>query len=56
VNMGDKINSPGSESSPRLSADGKYLFFNKANPQTRTGGRYWVSAEIFEELRKTAAK
>mgnify|MGYP001189029560 CR=1 FL=1 len=56
VNLGDKINSAGSEASGRVSADGKYLIFNKANLQTRTGGRYWVSAKIFEELRKTAAK
>jgi len=54
VNMGDKINSAGSEAMGRVSGDGKYFFFNKSNIQTRTGGRYWVSAEIFDELRKSA--
>ena len=56
VNMGDKVNSASSESSARVSADGKYLFFNKTNRQIRTSWRYWVSTEIFEELRKTPAK
>jgi len=56
VNMGDKINSAGNEASGRVSADGKYFFFNKGNIQTRTSGRYWVSAKIFEELRKSAVK
>ena len=56
VNMGDKINSAGSEGSGRVSGDGKYFFFNKSNIQTRTGGRYWVSAKIFDELRKSAIR
>ena len=56
VNMGDKVNSASSESSARVSADGKYLFFNKTNRQIRASWRYWVSTEIFEELRKTPAK
>ncbi|MDH4196240.1 MAG: hypothetical protein OEW05_02410, partial [Candidatus Aminicenantes bacterium] len=56
VNMGDKINSAGNEASGRVSADGAYFFFNKGDLRTRTSGRYWVSAKIFEELRKSAVK
>lgn len=52
INMGDKINSSASESSPYVTPDGKFLFFNSY----RSGGQgdgdvYWVSAKVIEELR-----
>lgn len=49
VYLGDEINMGGS-ASPYVSPDGKYLFFNSG----RNGNYdiYWVSAEIFEELRQ----
>jgi hypothetical protein len=56
VNMGDKINSAGSEACGRVSAGGTYFFFNKSNLQTRTRGLYWVRTKIFEELKTTAIK
>jgi len=56
LNMGEKINSAGNESSGRVSADGQYFFFNKGDIKTRTSGRYWISAKIFEDLRNTAIK
>ena len=36
---------------PRITYDGKYLFFEKYDPQTDKGDIYWVDAKIIEELR-----
>ncbi|MEL7001788.1 MAG: ankyrin repeat domain-containing protein [Bacteroidota bacterium] len=44
-NMGEVINTSTIEFAPRLSRDGKYLFFN------RGPGIYWVSTEVIEKLK-----
>ncbi len=50
VNLGEKINSPGSENRPCVTRDGKYFFFTS----TRNGSRdvFWVEAGYFERFRK----
>jgi len=49
VNMGKEINSPQSDYSAIISADGKYIFFSSS----RSGNIdiYWVDAKIIEQLR-----
>jgi len=47
-NMGDTINSSGSDYCPMLSPDGKYFFFTRTD--TGNGDIYWVDAKIIEEL------
>lgn len=58
INMGDKINSPLYEQRPKVTPDGKYLFFWKGDVKTRddgsryvVGSPYWVDAKIIETLR-----
>ena len=58
INMGDKINSPLYEQRPKVTPDGKYLFFWKGDVKTREDGSryvvgdpYWVDAKIIENLR-----
>ena len=49
-NMGEKINSKeGRETFPRISPDGKYLFFSS----NRSGDfdAYWIDAKIIEQLK-----
>jgi len=50
VNMGEKINSSGSEYIPGVSPDGKYFFFTS----NKSGDRdiYWVDTSIFKVLKK----
>lgn len=43
-NMGNKINSTGSDYCPMLSPDGKYFFFTRTD--TGNGDIYWVDAKI----------
>ena len=45
INLGDKINKPGNESIPHLTADGKYLFY------TSNRDIYWVSTEFIDALK-----
>jgi len=47
-NMGDKINSSGSDYCPMLSPDGKYFFYTRTD--TGNGDIYWVDAQIIKEL------
>ena len=47
-NMGDKINSSGSDYCPMLSPDGKYFFYTRTD--TGNGDIYWVDAKIIQEL------
>ncbi len=49
VNLGDGINSEGSENRPFITSDGKYLFFNRGSD----GGRdvYWIDAAVIEQFR-----
>ena len=58
INMGDQINSALYEQRPKVTPDGKYLFFWKGDVKVRAdGSRYvigsphWVDAQIIEELR-----
>lgn len=58
MNMGPAINSDMQESSPRVTHDGKYLFFSRGEWQEKEGGSrnwvgksYWVDAKVIENLR-----
>jgi Tol biopolymer transport system component len=57
VNMGPKINSGSMERFPRLSPDGKYLFFGSNRDQS-AGKKgfdiYWIDAKVIDELRNAA--
>ncbi len=48
-NMGEEINSPGSENRPYVTRDGKYFFFTS----TRNGSRdtFWVRAEFLDRFK-----
>ncbi|MTI30777.1 serine hydrolase [Xanthovirga aplysinae] len=56
INLGDKINTEAEEGGPKVTPDGKYLFFNRmvtptigdASPQSDL---FWVDAQIIENLR-----
>lgn len=55
VNMGPKINSSSMERFPRVSPDGKYLFFasNRDQSEGKVGfDYYWIDATVIAELRK----
>jgi Tol biopolymer transport system component len=45
VNLGERVNSPGSESIPHFSPDGKFLFY------TARRDIYWLSTDLIDELR-----
>ena len=45
INLGDTVNTPGTNFCPSLSPDGKYLFFSTNRDI------YWVSTEVIERLR-----
>ncbi|ALT00572.1 PD40 domain-containing protein [Lacimicrobium alkaliphilum] len=55
-NLGNQINTDGTEASAYVSPDGKYLFFNR-RPRPNKDGKgpegdiYWVDAKIIEALR-----
>ena len=49
INMGNKINTSEVERFPIVSPDRKYLFFMR---HTETQDFFWISTEIFDELRK----
>lgn len=49
INLGPEINTEISERFPVVSPDGKYLFFMR---HTETWDIFWVSTEIFKELKK----
>ena len=51
INMGPDINSPGLESRPHVSVDGKYLFFTSHRPESESQDIYWVDAAILERLK-----
>jgi hypothetical protein len=50
VNMGEEVNSAGSENRPCVTRDGRYFFFTS----TRNGSRdtFWVRAEYLDRFRK----
>jgi hypothetical protein len=49
INLGPDINTELRERFPMVSPDGKYLFFIR---HTQTQDFFWVSTEIFEDLKK----
>jgi len=50
VNLGEGVNTEGSEFRPSVTADGKYLFFTSPDPDTGGHGRiYWVSTDVIGE-------
>jgi hypothetical protein len=55
INMGSDINSPGLESRPHVSVDGKYLFFTSHRPGSESQDIYWVDARIILGLRRPEA-
>jgi Tol biopolymer transport system component len=50
INMGKDINTKDDEYGPRVTPDGKYLFFTREN-RGKTMDIYWVSASVIEKLR-----
>jgi hypothetical protein len=55
ISLGDDINVRGLNSSPRVTPDGKYIFFVSAGGG-RPWGIYWVYADIIGRLRKEHLK
>lgn len=56
INLGDSINTDGTEASGYVSPDGKYLFFNRKPVRDTDGTQpegdiYWVDAKIIETLK-----
>ncbi|WP_459210826.1 TolB-like translocation protein [Aquimarina rhabdastrellae] len=58
IKMGDNINTEAYEQRPRVTPDGKYLFFWRGDKKVRkdgskywVGSPYWVDAKIIENLR-----
>jgi len=58
INMGDKINTAAYEQRPRVTPDGKYLFFWRGEEKVRedgsrhwVGNPHWVDAQFIENLR-----
>ena len=50
LNMGKEINTGAGENCPQLSPDGKYFFFNRYDPETKTGNMYWMNSGIIKQL------
>ena len=53
VNMGPGVNTCDDEYGPRVTADGKYLFFTREN-RGNTMDIYWASSGIIDSLKSTA--
>ena len=58
INMGDKINTAAYEQRPRVTPDGKYLFFWRGDKKLREDGStywegnpYWLDVQFIETLR-----
>ncbi|MCX2681845.1 hypothetical protein OOZ15_17960 [Galbibacter sp. EGI 63066] len=58
INMGAQINTAAYEQRPRVTPDGKYLFFWRGDKKVRedgssywVGSPYWVDAQVIESLR-----
>ena len=52
VNLGDKINSTGSEYSPKVSPDGKYFFWSSTRGSVSTSQtKHLTYAELLTKLR-----
>jgi len=50
INLGSAVNTNFSETSPRITPDGKYLFFSRY-VEDAAADIYWVSTEVIENLR-----
>jgi len=50
VHMGEDINSPESDYSAVVTADGKYIFFSSRRNPDKNADIYWVSTKVIEEL------
>ena len=50
INLGSTINSDFDEVSPRITPDGKYLFFGRSG-DVELGNVYWVSTEVIYKIR-----
>jgi hypothetical protein len=56
-NLSEKLQTKGNDSSPIISPDGKYLFFQSVrNGSGASRGLYWVSAKIIEDLKPKELK
>jgi hypothetical protein len=55
INLGSEINASNVNGSPRVSHDGKYMFYVSAG-QNRTWGIYWVSTSFIDRLRSEHLK
>ena len=53
INLGNTINSSLNEKGPRITPDGKYLFFGRDEKPGRNGRAdiYWVSTEVIHKVR-----
>jgi hypothetical protein len=51
INLGSAINSDVDEVSPRVTLDGKYLFFVRGETDVELGNVYWVSSEVINRVR-----
>jgi hypothetical protein len=53
INMGDKINTDSYEAGPKVTPDGKYIFFvrNMGSDKFENVDIFWVDAQIIETLR-----
>jgi CubicO group peptidase (beta-lactamase class C family) len=58
INMGDKINTAAYEQRPRVTPDGKYLFFWRGDKKVKedgstywVGNPHWMDAQVIENLR-----
>ena len=57
MNLGDAVNTEAEEGGPRITPDGKYLFFNRMMKSEEGNGEpqsdlFWVDARIIEQLKK----
>jgi hypothetical protein len=50
INLGDAVNTPGSENRPFITADGQYLFFSSDAAGNRDV--YWIDMEVVHRLRR----
>lgn len=55
INMGKDINSPESDYSAIITADGKYIFFSSRRSPDRSADIYWFDAEYLKELMITSS-
>ncbi|WP_223192167.1 hypothetical protein [Pseudoalteromonas piscicida] len=51
INLGEGVNTPYSETVPRITPDGKYLFFGRYNEPGDVSNIYWVSTEVITKLK-----